>query len=411
MFKDKADDIVGYELDAFISYLANRHSIAKTKFSFNWDELTSALQQWALLKPKIDNEDKVDGWMEQNEEFDLADQLDATDDGDELDIEKYRYRERSRNLLAMKVQNYGEQIKDIFKASRDGDTGNDDSDDEKPDYEVQVRISRLSKVLKDMGHLLGVAFCVWDDYVAGNADEKKSAKDVVERIKKAMWKEAHGGVCIHALEAKGRRPGDGILKHGAQAPDRQPNGDQSEPEGTDKPKPDDRPASSKSDASNKQDGKAQADDQEDGTLNTDDTAGSPSRAILFEDEAYEIENKTHYIDFGSFIVLIKQFFDENDDLIVLDHLHEYDEQITEAFKAATDINYDPFKEKLKKTLEQYENTLIKGHFKDDKEREVTERIVQDIRNQIVKMDQFRSATAETNRESKKAPVSIEDVRK
>ena len=138
-----------------------------------------------------------------------------------------------------------------------------------------------------------------------------------------------------------------------------------------------------------------------------DTSGS---TVLFEEDAYLRENKSNYIDVDTFITLIKQFFDENEELVVLDHLHEYDDEIAEAFRAATDINYDPFLEKLKKTLEQYENTLIKGDFRDDKEREATENIIQDLRDQITKISQSRNQSRGTDREVKKKPLTLEELR-
>jgi len=133
--------------------------------------------------------------------------------------------------------------------------------------------------------------------------------------------------------------------------------------------------------------------------------------VLFEEEAYLAENRVNYIEVDTFISILKIFFDENEDLMVLDHLHEYDDEITEAFLAATDINYDPFLEKLKKTLEQYENTLIKADFKDSKEREATENIVRDIKDQIAKITQSRLQTTDSERVNKKKPLSLEDLRK
>lgn len=93
----------------------------------------------------------------------------------------------------MKLQKYSDQIRDIFKASKDSNQSDEDSDTEHQDYEIQVRISKLGKVLKDIGYLVGIVFCTWDDYISGDIDEKRTKKDLVERIKKVMWKEAHEG--------------------------------------------------------------------------------------------------------------------------------------------------------------------------------------------------------------------------
>jgi len=136
-----------------------------------------------------------------------------------------------------------------------------------------------------------------------------------------------------------------------------------------------------------------------------------SRFILFEDEAYQSEHKVNGIDVANFLILLKQFFEERDNLVVLDHLHEYDEQIEETFRAATDVHYDPFKQKLVKTLDQYENTLIKGDFRDQKEKEVTQQIIQDLKDQISRIDETRGESTGTDRESKKQPLSIDELRR
>ena len=137
----------------------------------------------------------------------------------------------------------------------------------------------------------------------------------------------------------------------------------------------------------------------------------PNKSTMFEDEAFQVEQRQLYVDVGTFLTLIKQFLEENEDIILLDNLHEFDEKIEEAFKAMTDINYDPFVEKLKKTLEQYENALVKGDFKDSKERQVTQKIVFDLKDQIFNITQARDNTSHTHREVKKQKLTLEEMRK
>lgn len=459
--------MVGYELDDFVNFLTKKYSLAKTKFCLKWEELVTAIQEWAAFQSEYRKRGKVEDWLDENEPYNSPDDIKAElpfEEGDELDVEKYRQRERSKDLLTMKLQNYSEQINDIFRANRDQGESEDDSEEEThPDTILQVRINKLNKVLKDIGYLTGIVFTTWDDYISGEADEKRTKKEIVERIKKLMWKEVHEGICINVLESKGRKLGDGILKqstsprpiktqddeHDDQQADKQKDkvenkeDDNKTDKGDDKTvnnetnkddtqsvvSPSHRPETSKSDtgsensATTKKTTKTVAEDQTEvaspvaksqalqNTIKTTNEEEPGERSILFEDEAYQLEHKVNYVDYQTFLTLLRNFFEDNDDLIVLDHLHEYDEQIAEAFKAATDVNYDPFKEKLKKTLEQYENTLIKGDFKDEKERDVTEKIIQDLRNQIARIEQSRSQTSGTDRGSKKPQMTIEDMRK
>lgn len=288
-----------------------------------------------------------------------------------------------------------------------------------------------------------------------------------------MWKDTHLSICIQALNDKGKKVGDSILKPSDyqnvakpeegqdgegksekkedsvkeasvkndeaeeekkeeivvdEKPDQTENNDKTEnQENSEKPNETEKENNSNASQTEKQ-GTAKSESEYSETTKktktivdganielktegvTDNLEKSRS-TVLFEEEAYLAENRMNYIEVDTFISILKIFFDENEDLMVLDHLHEYDDEITEAFLAATDINYDPFLEKLKKTLEQYENTLIKADFKDSKEREATENIVRDIKDQIAKITQSRLQTTDSERVNKKKPLSLEDLRK
>jgi hypothetical protein len=96
---------------------------------------------------------------------------------------------------------------------------------------------------------------------------------------------------------------------------------------------------------------------------------------------------------------------------------DVDEQAEDAYRAATDHNYDPFREKLQKTLEQYEEAIADPEgFRNPKEREIAATVVEDIKNQISKIDRLskRPADGETERDVKSMiksiSTSIEDKR-
>ena len=288
-----------------------------------------------------------------------------------------------------------------------------------------------------------------------------------------MWKDTHLSICIQALDDKGKKVGDSILKPSDyqnvakpeegqdgeeknekkedsvkeasvkndeaeeekkeeivvdEKPDQTENNDKTEnQENSEKPNETEKENNSNASQTEKQ-GIAKSESEYSETTKktktivdganielkaegVTDNLEKSRPTVLFEEEAYLAENRVNYIEVDTFISILKIFFDENEDLMVLDHLHEYDDEITEAFLAATDINYDPFLEKLKKTLEQYENTLIKADFKDSKEREATENIVRDIKDQIAKITQSRLQTTDSERVNKKKPLSLEDLRK
>lgn len=412
--------------------------------------------------------------MEGTDEYDEFDQFDEDAHKQEIDIDQYHERERSKHLLELKLKNYSQRIRDIFKANGDHEGSDPDSEnDDKQDTDMQVKINRLGKIMKDIKHLIGMEFTTWNDYITG------AKSDLSDRIKKLMWTEVHQAVCLHAHERKGRTFGNSILKTTgtyetvkgeplpdsaikieeikkslepsvpkamSPKPDAKPtpseddksdngsktehqddqtekqDGDQTEKSRVESPTNNNRPRSGKSDDSDDSDttkktktlfneSQAQPDIKDKSSFKPKIIEIDPNKSIMFEDEAYQIEQKQHYIDVGTFLTLIRRFLDDNEDVILIDNIREFDEKLEEAFKAATDIHYDPFKEKLKKTLEQYENALVKGEFRDDKEREVTERIVMDLKDQIFKIEQARGETSQTDRNNKKPKVSIEELRK
>jgi hypothetical protein len=475
VFKDKADDVIGYELDEFANYLSTRHSIGKTKYWLKWEEILAALQNWAVELTQNRKREKIEDWIDDNSEYANPPAFDsgAINEEDEIEVERFKQRERSKDLLLRKIESYSDKIKDIFKSNRDQENSDEDSDEENHlDFQPQVRINRLSKVLKDLGSLIGIVFWSWDDYISGTVDEKKTRKDIVERIKKFMWKEVHHGICQNTAASKGRKNGDGILRNALTKKDKRDDEitvKETEKENDDTEKDNDE-IEENDDKSNKEGNKTQNNDE---TQKDNESEASPThrpdtsksktdseisattkktktemeittqmrasktsnldeksnfgqkidknldRTILFEDEAFLFEHKVNHIKADLFINLLKIFLDENEDMILHDHLHEFDEQIEETFSVAhlktsfgapTDAQFDPFKQRLEKTLEQYENSLIKGDFKDEKEREVTLQIVRDLKYQIAKIEETRNQTRDSERESKKQPLTLEELR-
>jgi hypothetical protein len=47
----------------------------------------------------------------------------------------------------------------------------------------QVRVSKLNKVIRDLGYLLGLVFTTYDNYMNGDYDEHKTDKSIASKIK------------------------------------------------------------------------------------------------------------------------------------------------------------------------------------------------------------------------------------
>ena len=103
------------------------------------------------------------------------------------------------------------------------------------------------------------------------------------------------------------------------------------------------------------------------------------------------------IDNVSFSNLMMDFYESDEMLLVWDNQNEFSEQVEESYKAATEQDFDPFKAKLEKTLDQYQKALRMDQFKNHKEREIARKMVMQTQEQIRKLDMERLKTAETHK--------------
>lgn len=124
--------------------------------------------------------------------------------------------------------------------------------------------------------------------------------------------------------------------------------------------------------------------------------------IRFEDSSYEHDVKQvtigNFLEFGK---ALQEFYEGNDDILCIDTNNEFTEQVEENYKAATEQYYDPFKEKLEKTLKQYIKAVNDDNFKDEKERNIAKRMIKDINEKIKMIDeamvmQMHETRTETN---------------
>lgn len=74
-------------------------------------------------------------------------------------------------------------------------------------------------------------------------------------------------------------------------------------------------------------------------------------------------------------------------MLVWDTTNEFTDLVEENYKAATEAGYDPFKEKLEKTLKQYIKEVNEDKFKDDKERQIAKKMIKDINEKIKMIDE------------------------
>jgi len=151
VWKEKADDIIGIELDSFVDFLMNIYMKKTTVFSFSMKTLRDAMVSWS----KYENMRRHGGLDALTTGIDTETVNDALsifqDDGqfilndwEGLDMEQHNLRQRGFDLLWMKIDTYSDKIKEIFNTHVEW-PGSDSEGEEVPlkKEEFVVRISRL----------------------------------------------------------------------------------------------------------------------------------------------------------------------------------------------------------------------------------------------------------------------------
>lgn len=198
IWKDKADDIIGEDLEIFVDFLANFYKKKTTIYSYSMRELREALVSWTKYE-NLKRNGQLDA-MTTGNETETADAVSIVQDDSQfvfqdhegLDMEKHNLRQRGMDLIKLKMETYSEKIQDIF----DTHVERPESDSEGEDFPILkaafvVRISRLSRVLNDLGAFVGLAFNTFNSFLSNMHDTRKSEKGVIEDMQHFMWLKDH----------------------------------------------------------------------------------------------------------------------------------------------------------------------------------------------------------------------------
>ena len=120
-----------------------------------------------------------------------------------MDMEKHNMRQKGMDLLKMKLESHSDKIKEIFETHVE----RPDSDSEGEDIPIAkdqfvVRISRLSRVMSDVGSFVGIAFNTFNSFLSNFHNTRKTEDQVVLRIQFYMWHKDHFEA-IERLKADG----------------------------------------------------------------------------------------------------------------------------------------------------------------------------------------------------------------
>ena len=216
----------------------------------------------------------------------------------------------------------------------------------------QVKIQKLSKVMKDLGFLVGLTFMKYDDYVKGTYDPKKTSRDIVKMIQQFCWKRIHIEECIEKVQrGSAKSQGASILK-------RQKTGVNDAKTTTSQRKDSDLESETKKSQTNRPETGASGvsrssaetkkttktlktektekteKDSDDEKESNGQTEGTPTnrvrtqksivkeepdnrkRVIRFEDEAFKLEKPIKEVDANLFSGYLIEFFDEEPEILV-----------------------------------------------------------------------------------------------
>ena len=276
-----------------------------------------------------------------------------------MDMEKHNMRQKGQDLLRLKIESYSDKIKEIFETHVERPESDSDGEDVPiQKNEFVVRISRLSRVMSDLGSFVGIAFNTFKSFLANFHNTRKSEDQVVLRIQKFMWLKDHEEALQRLRENKeGIKPnkpykqkGESILKEPSELKEKKTVTSESDKKGKEKKK---------------------------------------STTISFEDSLFKNEKKIRSISADQFLRYLELFYDVQDDILVFDHMLEYEKELTKNFKTETDATYDPFKEQLEDTLKSYQEKLADDTFKTDAERHILKNVVREMTRQLESHDRVK----------------------
>lgn len=194
----------------------------------------------------------------------------------------------------------------------------------------QVKVSKLSKVIKDLGYLLGMVFTTYDNYITDNYDMKKTDKSIINKIKNYCWKRIHSQECIEKVQRGSAKSfGASILKNKASKSER-PRSRTSRPETgvSGDSKSSSLTKTMKTENKTEKTGKDSDEEKEsNGETSVNPTttpnkspvekAGSRKTKIRFEDDAYKVEKFEKTLDANLFMGYLTELFEEDEELMIV----------------------------------------------------------------------------------------------
>lgn len=276
-------------------------------------------------------------------------------------MEKHNLRQRGLDLIRKKMELHSDKMKDIFETHVERPES--DSEGEEialPKDRYVVRISRLGRVLGDIGAFVGIAFNTFNSFLSNLHDTRKTESGVVKQIQKYMWEHNHK----ERIEEQRRNP---TLEEGAKVYKKRL-------ESILKPAPS-RPTTVK-------------------TVSSDSakSLAAHETAIRWEDELFKREKKEISLTADQFMRWIVTFYEENEEILIFDHQKEFDKELDQNFKEETDATFDPFREQIEETLKVYQEMLMTDEFKSESEKQATQKIVKDLQRQLDELDRLKLDT-------------------
>ncbi|CDW77792.1 UNKNOWN [Stylonychia lemnae] len=184
IFKDKADDIIGVELDSYIEFLINHTLQKKAKRQFSFKELKNNFLYWLDHQYKERNRDPAQVEYERQMEESLRQEEKAIKLQNE---EKFNWRKRmSIEILNFKLDKHKERLQEVFQRyNKTQEQGYQQS--------AFIRIKQSKQLFSDIAYIAGVVFCYNREFEETNqyAGFKDSSQKFIKEFKRFLWRHLH----------------------------------------------------------------------------------------------------------------------------------------------------------------------------------------------------------------------------
>eukprot|EP00347_Sterkiella_histriomuscorum_P016688 403352238 len=318
VFKDKADDIIGIELDSYIQFLINDPTQKKkSRRVFTYKHIKQQFMKWLEWSYQERNKDPIQEQHIQKIDQEIQNEEKAKKLQQE---EKFNWRKRmTGEILSFKLDKHKERFVEIFKRYNSGN-----KQESNTQQNQTISIPQVNQLFSDIAYIAGVVFCRYNEFEQTQeyTGQKDSSKAFIRKFKRYLWNFIHQQQIQNRLQTQKK-----ILR-------------QLSPDGY------------------------------------YDQRSQNEKKVYFDDELFKLEKSQTFFDFPIFKKVLKEFI-QNKSVVAVDLNSEYTKYLKKKEKEQgnKDVRLN-----LQRTIQEYEN-LIKTA-EDEQQRQRLEKLIDQMRKEL-----------------------------